>query len=288
MELSARTAADYELLDCGGEARLERFGAVVLDRPSPVAIWAREHPGRWREAAAVYHRGSAGGGHWEYKRRIEPTWPVRWDEFTFRVKPTGFGHVGIFPEHTAHWDWIRERIGRHPGAPCRVLNLFAYTGALSLLCARAGAEVCHVDAVRDIVEWARSNADRSGLKDAPIRWIVDDVKAFCAREIRRGRSYDGLILDPPSYGKGPKGEKWILEEGLLPLLQQLRQLTSAQPAFVLLTCHTPGFSPPLMKNLLLDWSARHGGAIESGTMVIRSPHCRCVLPAGFFARWSGT
>jgi 23S rRNA (cytosine1962-C5)-methyltransferase len=192
--------------------------------------------------------------------------------------------VGVFPEHTGHWDWLQRQIGRRPG-PCRVLNLFAYTGSLTFVAARAGAEVCHLDAVKDINDWARRNAEDSGLRDKPVRWITDDAAKFVARENRRGRRYEGIILDPPSYGKGPRGEKWILEEHLPRLLELLLGVTAEAPRFVLFTCHTLGFSPPLMKNLLIPWRQRFGGALESGTMVLGSPSCQRALPAGFFARW---
>jgi 23S rRNA (cytosine1962-C5)-methyltransferase len=167
-----------------------------------------------------------------------------------------------------------------------VLHLFAYTGALTLVAARAGAEVSHVDAVRDVNDWARRNAESSGLGDASIRWITDDAVKFAQREIRRGRRYDAVILDPPTYGRGPKGEKWILERDLAGLSDLLMQLAAPEPAFVVFTAHNPGFSPPLMRNMLAPWAARFGGSIEDGTMILRSPRLRCVLPAGFFARWS--
>jgi 23S rRNA (cytosine1962-C5)-methyltransferase len=285
MELHATRSADYEFLDAGNGGRLERFGAYTFDRPSPVALWNRERPELWSEVAGVYHRSASGGGDWSFKRKLPALWPVKWQEYTFMVKPTGFGHMGLFPEHTCHWDWVARQSGGAV-AGCSVLNLFAYTGAMTLVSARAGAEVCHVDAVRDINEWARRNAEVSGLAARPIRWITDDAMKFVAREIRRGRKYAGIVLDPPSYGKGPKGERWILEEQLPALLALLLQAAAPEPRFVLFTCHTLGFSPPLMKNLLLPWRERFGGDIEAGTMVLANPHCKRVLPTGFFARWS--
>lgn len=286
MELVARTTSEYEFLDAGNCCRLERFGTYVFNRPSPVALWRPERPELWKNAAGVYHRSATGGGDWSFSRPPPPQWPLKWDDFSFMIKPTGFGHMGLFPEHTCHWDWVARQVKNGP-APCRVLHLFAYTGAMTLLAARAGAEVCHVDAVQDINDWARRNAEASGLKPAPIRWITDDVTKFVAREGRRGRKYDAIIFDPPSYGKGPGGEKWILEEHLLPLLDLLLPLMSDHPRFVLFTCHTLGFSPPLMKNLLVPWLDRFGGKIDAGTMVMRNSACKRVLPTGFFARWSG-
>lgn len=283
MELLARSSDEYELLDAGDGARLERFGPWILRRPSPVALWPREHPELWDNAHAVYRRFTEGTGKWEFRQRPPERWPLRWDGFQYHIRLTSFGHVGLFPEHTTHWDWVRQQVAA--GSPCRVLHLFAYTGAMTLLAARAGAEVCHVDSVLDVNNWARENARDSGLADAPIRWITDDVKKFTAREIRRNRLYDGIILDPPSYGKGPQGEKWILEEHLQALLAQLLALAPASPRFVLFTCHSLGFSPVLMRNLLLPWQERFGGTLECGTMALASLNCRCHLPAGFFARW---
>lgn len=285
MELAARQTADYEFLDAGNECRLERFGRYVVNRPSPVALWRPERPDLWSKASGVYHRSSTGGGTWDAASRMPADWTVKWDDFVFQIKPTGFGHMGLFPEHTCHWDWVTRQVGGG-GGTCRVLHLFAYTGAMTLMAARAGAEVCHVDAVPDINDWARRNAEASGLKSAPIRWITDDVTKFVAREGRRGRQYDGIILDPPSYGKGPAGEKWILEAHLLKLLDLLLPLMSVRPRFVLFTCHTLGFSPTLMQNLLVPWQTKFGGKTEAGTMVLRNPQCRCALPTGFFARWT--
>jgi 23S rRNA (cytosine1962-C5)-methyltransferase len=285
MELAALSSADYEYLDGGDEGRLERFGPYVFHRPSPAALWRRERPELWERADGVYTRTSSGSGHWTFRRALPATWCVRVEGLAFHVKPTGFGHLGLFPEHTSHWAWVAEQVRATTGGPCRVLHLFAYTGAMTLLAARAGAEVCHVDAVPDINDWARRNAETSGLAQAPVRWITDDALKFVAREGRRGRRYDGLILDPPSYGKGPRGEKWILEEHLPALLEKLLPLMSERPRFVLFTCHTLGFSPVLMRNLLVPWRERLGGRIEAGTMTIGTPGSQRVLPSGFFARW---
>ena len=284
MELAGRTDGEYAYLDAGDGWRLERFGPYVFRRPAAVALWAPERPALWQQAAGVYQRGRSGTGSWTFHQRLPAAWPLRWAGYTFKIKPTGFGHLGLFPEHSCHWEWVVERI-RSAGRPCRVLHLFAYTGALTLVAARAGAEVCHVDAVPDINAWARTNASESGLAEAPIRWITDDVDKFVARELRRGRRYEGVILDPPSYGKGPGGERWVIEKRIVGLLDQLLRLMAAAPRFLLFTCHTPGFSPTLLRNLLLAWPARFGGAVEAGTMILSAPGCQRVLPAGCFARW---
>jgi 23S rRNA (cytosine1962-C5)-methyltransferase len=283
LELPARRTAEYEYLDAGDGCRLERFGSHILNRPASVAIWPPERPALWPDAAAVFRRTREGTGRWTRHRDLPSAWIVHWDAFVFHLKPTAFGHLGLFPEHTCHWDWVAGRI--RAGGPCRVLHLFAYTGAMTLVAAAAGAEVCHVDAVRDINDWARRNAEDSGLAAAPIRWIADDATQFVRREQRRGRRYDGIILDPPSYGKGAHGEQWILEQDLGGMLGILMTLLSDTPRFVLFTCHTLGFSPAVMRNLLLPVAERWGGGVEAGTMVLATPHCRRVLPAGFFARW---
>lgn len=285
MNLAGIQSQDYEYLDAGRGARLERFGSVILNRPSPQAIWEPERPAEWEKAAGVYIRSSSGGGEWDFKKPLPDSWPVAYGPCTFQVKPTGFGHVGLFPEHSCHWDWVRRQI-RLSGNECRILHLFAYTGAMSLVAAEAGAQVCHVDAVEDINRWARRNAEASGLAGKPVRWITDDALKFAAREVRRKRTYEGVILDPPTYGKGPGGERWFLEDQIGLLLEQLRLLMEARPRFILFTCHTPGFSTPLLENLLRDWPARFGGRLESGNMTLANPQCRCVLPVGVFARWT--
>ena len=201
---------DYELLDCGGGQRLERWDRQLLVRPDPQAIWEtpRQNPA-WKRADGKYLRSSTGGGHWE-KKALPESWKVRYRDLTFQVKPMNFKHTGLFPEQAVNWDFCAEKI-KNAGRPIRVLNLFAYTGGATVACARAGAGVCHVDAAKGMVAWARENARLSGLAEAPIRWIVDDCAKFVEREIRRGRRYDAIIMDPPSYGRGPTGEVWKSE-----------------------------------------------------------------------------
>ena len=204
---------DYELLDCGGGEKLERWDKQFLVRPDPQAIWETPHKNpAWKRANARYLRSQTGGGHWE-KKTLPESWKVHYGELTFQVKPMNFKHTGLFPEQAVNWDFAMEKI-RNAGRPIRVLNLFAYTGGATVACAKAGASVCHVDAAKGMVAWARENARLSGLEDAPIRWIIDDCAKFVEREIRRGRKYDAIIMDPPSYGRGPTGEVWKLEENL--------------------------------------------------------------------------
>ena len=201
---------DYELLDCGGGEKLERWDKQYLVRPDPQAIWETPHQNpAWKRANARYLRSQTGGGHWE-KKALPESWKVHYGELTFQVKPMNFKHTGLFPEQAVNWDFVMEKI-RSAGRPIRVLNLFAYTGGATVACAKAGASVCHVDAAKGMVAWAKDNARLSGLEDAPIRWIVDDCAKFVEREIRRGKTYDAIIMDPPSYGRGPGGEVWKLE-----------------------------------------------------------------------------
>ena len=285
MDLFLFPRDDYAFLDSGKEARLERFGSYILNRPAPQAVWPPERPEVWRRADAMFTRGEGNDGQWTGPRPLPPVWTIRMGPFSFELKATAFGHVGLFPEHAVHGEWLADQI-RRVGSGCRVLHLFAYTGALTLAAAAAGASVCHVDAVEDIVRWARRNAERSGLSDRPIRWIVDDAVRFVAREGRRRRHYDGVILDPPTYGKGPGGERWRLEEGIVPLLDQIRALMADRPRFLLFTCHTPGFSPPVLENLMRPWRQTFGGYLESGHMRLAHPDLACSLPAGVFVRWS--
>ena len=208
---------DYELLDCSEGERLERWGKVILIRPDPQIIWntPKEHP-MWKHADARYVRSSAGGGHWEYRRELPEFWKINYKDLTFKISPTGFKHTGLFPEQAVNWDMMREKIkaAKAGGRDIRVLNLFAYTGGATVAAASAGASVCHVDAAKGMVHWARENAELSGLAEKPVRWIVDDCVKFVEREIRRGNHYDAIIMDPPSFGRGPKGETWKIEDNI--------------------------------------------------------------------------
>ena len=278
---------DYELLDCGGGERLERWGKHTLVRPDPQAIWntPRTHRG-WKQNAGRYARSSTGGGQWQNKSMPE-RWTVSYGSLTFNIKPMNFKHTGLFPEQAANWDFAMERI-RAAGRPIRVLNLFAYTGGATVACAAAGASVCHVDAAKGMVSWARENAASSGLTDAPIRWIVDDCVKFVEREIRRGNHYDAIIMDPPSYGRGPKGEIWKIEEKIFPLVQLCTKVLADKPLFFLINSYTTGLQPAVLSYMLnLELKSRFGGTVEADEigLPVRGKQ-GLVLPCGASGRWS--
>lgn len=241
---------DYELLDASGGERLERWGDVVLIRPDPQIIWKtpREHP-LWNKADARYCRSKSGGGNWDIRKKMPQAWDIRYDDLTFSVKPMGFKHTGLFPEQAVNWDWMRKNISS-AGRPIRVLNLFAYTGGATLACLAAGAKVCHVDASKGMTAWARANAEQSGLPQENQRWIVDDCGKFVARELRRGSFYDAIIMDPPSYGRGPGGEVWKLEEQVYDLVGEIAKVLSDNPLFFLINSYTTGLSPSVMQYIL--------------------------------------
>ena len=241
---------DYELLDCSDGERLERWGDVILIRPDPQIIWKNSQTApEWNTAHARYIRSDKGGGAWDYRSKLPESWQIKYRDLTFLVKPTGFKHTGLFPEQAVNWDYCTELI-KGANRPINVLNLFAYTGGATLACAAAGASVCHCDAVKGMVDWARTNAKLSGLSDKPIRWIVDDANKFIKREIRRGTRYDGIILDPPSYGRGTNGEMWKLEDSIFGLMQDITELLSDKPLFLLLNSYTTGLSASVMSYLL--------------------------------------
>ena len=276
---------DYELIDCGGGEKLERWGKHVLVRPDPQAIWQtpRNNP-LWRRPDARYARASTGGGAWE-KKDVPAQWQVRYRELTFQVKPMNFKHTGLFPEQAANWDFAMEQI-RRAGRPISVLNLFAYTGGATVACAAAGASVCHVDAARGMVSWGRDNARASGLEDAPIRWIVDDCAKFVEREIRRGRRYDAIIMDPPSYGRGPSGEVWKLEDSLWPFVELVAGVLSDEPLFFLINSYTTGLAPSVLTYILESLiTPKYGGRTRGDELGLPVTESGLALPCGATGRW---
>jgi 23S rRNA (cytosine1962-C5)-methyltransferase len=277
---------EYELIDTSDGERLERWGSVVLIRPDPQIIWKtpRENP-LWEKADARYLRSASGGGHWRESRPVPPMWRIHYGELTFQLKTMGFKHTGIFPEQAVNWDFAMEKI-RSAKRPVRVLNLFGYTGAATLACALAGASVCHVDASRGMVAWAKENAVACGLADRPVRWLVDDCVKFVRRERRRGNVYDGIIMDPPSYGRGPGGEVWKLEEELYPLVELCEPLLSEHPLFFLLNSYTAGLSPSVMAYLLgILVRKKHGGSVAADEIGLPVTQSGLVLPCGSTAVW---
>lgn len=279
------TADQYQLLDFGDGRRLERFGTVVLDRPSPAAEGVvPAEPAAWDRADARFERTSAEAGRWIERRAMPERWTVAHGKMQFELKRTEFGHVGLFAEQEANWDWIARQVaGIQP--PVRVLNLFAYTGGSTLAAAKAGADVTHVDAARNVVAWARRNADLSGLAGAPIRWIAEDAAKYVQRECKRGRVYEAVILDPPSYGHGPRGEPWQIERDLPSLLELCGRLMAGRPRFVLLSCHTPQLGPEQLADMLAETIGVPRGEVQAGPLGIRAADGR-LLPAGVVARWS--
>ncbi len=278
---------DYRLLDASDGDRLEAWGDYILQRPDPQVIWRTEksHPA-WGKVDALYHRSAKGGGRWEERRSLPPRWKLGYKNLCFVVSPTGFKHTGLFPEQAVNWDLYRT-ILEEETRPIKVLNLFAYTGGATLACLAAGAAVTHVDASKGMVAWGRENAAISGLAEKSVRWIVDDCEKFVAREIRRGNRYEGLILDPPSYGRGPGGEVWKLEEKLWPLLLLCREVLSEQPCFVALNSYTTGLAPGVMGQMLHTLlPGRFGGRVESSEIGLPL-ETGGILPCGATAFWQG-
>lgn len=284
--LRAAAWKDYELIDTSGGERLERWGNIILIRPDPQIIWntPRKNP-LWREAHARYQRSNTGGGRWQEYQKVPSMWKIRYGELAFQLKTMGFKHTGIFPEQAVNWDFAMRKI-HTAGRPIKVLNLFGYTGAASLACAKAGAQVCHVDASKGMVAWAKENAAASGLVDRPVRWLVDDCMKFVQREQRRGNHYEGIIMDPPSYGRGPGGEVWKLEEQLYALVEMCVPIMSENPLFFLLNSYTTGLSPAVMEYLLgVLLQKRFGGQVSSGEIGLPVTESGLVLPCGSTAIW---
>lgn len=276
--------SDFELLDASGGEKLERWGSVILARPDPQVIWDTPKGSEWGRVNARYHRSAAGGGSWEIRSLPRPEWEVSYRELWFHIRPTGFKHTGLFPEQAVNWDFMAAKI-RAAGRPVRVLNLFAYTGGATLACAAAGASVVHVDAAKGMVQWARDNAKLSGLEGAPVRWIVDDCKKFLEREIRRGSRYDGIVMDPPSYGRGPGGEVWKLEESVYELCRLAAQVLAGDALFLLLNSYTTGLSASVMEYLLAVTAGARGGKTSSSEIGLPVTANGLVLPQGSTAIW---
>jgi 23S rRNA (cytosine1962-C5)-methyltransferase len=274
---------DFRVLDAGGGMKLERWKQVTLLRPDPQAVW----PMAEHESDAVYVRSDTGGGHWEMNKPLPDSWTVQYRDLTFLVRPTGFKHTGLFPEQAVNWDWMRGELDRwksaHSRAP-KVLNLFGYTGGASVACAASGAEVVHVDAAKGMVAWAKDNAAASGLKDAPVRYIVDDCVKFVKRELRRGSRYDGIVMDPPSYGRGPTGELWKIENDLYPLVADCASLLSGEPAFFLINSYTTGLAASVLSNVLRV--ALPKGVVVSDEVGLPVERDNLVLPCGSSGRWT--
>ena len=276
---------DFELIDCSRGEKLERWGSRILVRPDPQAIWdtPRTDP-RWERCDGRYARSDSGGGAWE-KKDLPESWPVSYGGLTFHVKPMNFKHTGLFPEQAANWDWMTRTV-KAAGRSVSVLNLFAYTGAATAALLRAGASVCHVDAARGMVAWAKENAAACGAADAPVRWIVDDCAKFVEREIRRGRRYDALVMDPPSYGRGPGGEVWKLEDDLWDFVSLCAGVLSDDPVFVLINSYTTGLSPSVLTYLSESiFTRRFGGRSESGELGLPVTASGLILPCGASCRW---
>lgn len=281
----AKNFDDYTVIDCGDGEKLERWGDYYLVRPEPQAIWSspRTNP-HWKKYDALYSRSSTGGGSWTNKT-LPSSWQISYRDLKFNLKPMNFKHTGIFPEQASNWDFISDMI-TNAGRPINVLNLFAYTGAATIVAAKAGASVCHVDAAKGMVAWARENAASSGLSDAPIRWIVDDCAKFVEREIRRGRKYDAIIMDPPSYGRGPTGEIWKFEENIFDFIKLCSGVLSDAPLFVLISSYTTGVAPSVCKYIAdTVFTKRYGGKAECDELGLKVSETGLILPAGSATRW---
>jgi 23S rRNA (cytosine1962-C5)-methyltransferase len=290
MILTTEPSTDYELLDSGNGEKLERYGSVLLRRPDPQALWPKRDAALWKTAHATFVREGRDGS-WKFAQEVPETWNIRLAELSFHIRPTAFKHTGIFPEQLPNWNWTREIIRQHitasanTGELVSVLNLFGYTGGATLACAQAGAKVCHVDASKASVGWARENARLNRLAEAPVRWICDDAKTFVKRELRRGHRYDAIIMDPPAFGRGPEGGVWQIEDDFLPLIADCHALLSDAPLFFLVNGYASGYSQLAYRYNLEPILKRHGGTLESGELTIREQAGHRLLPCGIFARW---
>ena len=278
---------DYEILDMANGEKLERWGNVTLVRPDPQIIWKQKSfPNNWKQINAVYNRSKTGGGSWNYKKQMPKTWQIKYKNLTFNIKPMGFKHTGLFPEQAVNWDWMINKIENEKKhkKEIKVLNLFAYTGGATVACLSAGASVCHVDSSKGMVSWAKENVISSKLADKKVRYIIDDVVKFVQREIRRGNKYDAIIMDPPSYGRGAKGEVWQFENNIYDLVELCMQVLSDDPLFFLINSYTTGISAKVLENML-RLEIKKKGTLSSGEIGLPMKNSEIVLPCGIYARW---
>ena len=277
---------DYEILDMANGEKLERWNNVFLVRPDPQIIWKdKTYPKLWEKADALYRRSNTGGGAWDYKKNIPKTWQVKYKDLTFNIKPMGFKHTGLFPEQAVNWDWMIEKI-KNSGREIKVLNLFAYTGGATVACLYAGASVTHVDSSKGMVEWAKENVTSSGLRERPVRFLIDDVVKFVNREIRRGNKYDAIIMDPPSYGRGTNGEVWKFEDNISDLINLCMKVLSDKPLFFLINSYTTGTSSKVLENMLRTTIlSKLKGKFSSGEVGLPMTNSKLVLPCGIYGRW---
>ena len=288
--LSTAGWSDYELIDSGNRQRLERFGPYKLIRPDPQIIWKKQLPqSEWNTIDAVFKRIKEDQGKWILKRQIPYHWLMKWNDLSFWIKLSPFKHTGVFPEQTLQWEWMEKIIAnslKQFQKTQNILNLFAYTGIASLVCAQAGTKVTHVDASRPTISWARENQTASHLVDKPIRWILDDAVKFVERDIKRGVKYDGIIMDPPVYGHGPTGQIWKFSKDFPALLEKCIQLLSDHPLFIVINAYAISSSALMLENILQDATKHLGGAIEVGELTLQEKHSKRLLSTGIFARWS--
>ncbi len=275
---------DYEILDMANGEKLERWGDIYLIRPDPQIIWPNKtNPKLWKLANAHYHRSNKGGGVWEYITELPKSWQIKYKSLTFNLKPMGFKHTGLFPEQGYNWDFMMKKI-KDSNRKIKVLNLFAYTGGATCACLKAGASVCHVDSSKGMTQWAKENVESCGLKNAEVRFIIDDVNKFVQREIRRGNKYDAIIMDPPSYGRGAKGEVWNIETDLFDLVKLCSQVLSDDPLFFIINSYTTGLSPYILGNIL-SMLIKHKGTITCDEIGLPMKNSNTILPCGIFGRW---
>ena len=276
---------DYEILDMANGEKLERWGGYTLIRPDPQIIWKNQSfPEKWKTANAIYKRSKTGGGAWSYKTKLPTSWQVKYKNLTFNIKPMGFKHTGLFPEQAVNWDWMMDKI-KSAKRPIKVLNLFAYTGGATVACLAAGASVCHIDSSKGMVIWAKENVASSGLQEKPVRYIVDDVIKFVQREIRRGNTYEAIIMDPPSYGRGTSGEVWQFEENISDLVELCTKVLSKDPLFFLINSYTTGISSEVLSNILKLNLKQYKGKISAGEIGLPMTSSNLVLPCGIYGRW---